>query len=200
MIILYRRTNKGDPPMTQTQQVIKSKIGLFELAKQLGDVSQACKILGYSGTASIGSKTVREGWRAGAAGDQPPKADIKNRVNPSIEAAVVDLEKVKADRGAHGKFESECPDIAARNVYLCSSDELLRSEGNLHDNGRTLRYLAIRLANTESFAQSRRDRNNVRMTFPHLKYIPGSLGCGSAAQLAFTTKCSSPSAPRICQN
>ncbi len=34
--------------MTQTQKVIKAKVGLLELAKQLGNVSQACKMLGYS--------------------------------------------------------------------------------------------------------------------------------------------------------
>ncbi len=34
--------------MTQTQKVIKAKVGLLELANQLGNVSQACKILGYS--------------------------------------------------------------------------------------------------------------------------------------------------------
>ena len=30
--------------MTQTEKIIKPKVGLFELAKQLGNVSQACKI------------------------------------------------------------------------------------------------------------------------------------------------------------
>ena len=30
--------------MAQTQKVIKAKVGLLELAKQLGNVSQACKI------------------------------------------------------------------------------------------------------------------------------------------------------------
>src|SRR5262245_26914694 len=34
--------------MTQEQKVIKAKIGLLELAKQLGSVSQACKVMGYS--------------------------------------------------------------------------------------------------------------------------------------------------------
>ena len=33
---------------TLTQKVIKPKLGLFELAKQLGNVSQACKVMGYS--------------------------------------------------------------------------------------------------------------------------------------------------------
>ena len=35
--------------MTQDQKkVIRAKVGLLELAKQLGSVSQACKVLGYS--------------------------------------------------------------------------------------------------------------------------------------------------------
>ena len=34
--------------MTTEQKVIKAKVGLLELAKQLGSVSQACKIMGYS--------------------------------------------------------------------------------------------------------------------------------------------------------
>ena len=34
--------------MTQEQKIIRSKVGLLELAKQLGNVSQACKMMGYS--------------------------------------------------------------------------------------------------------------------------------------------------------
>lgn len=34
--------------MTNEQKIIKTKVGLLELAKQLGNVSQACKIMGYS--------------------------------------------------------------------------------------------------------------------------------------------------------
>ena len=33
---------------TQQAKVIKPKLGLLELAKQLGNVSQACQIMGYS--------------------------------------------------------------------------------------------------------------------------------------------------------
>jgi len=33
--------------MTQIEKVIKPKLGLLELARQLGSVSQACKIMGY---------------------------------------------------------------------------------------------------------------------------------------------------------
>ena len=34
--------------MTKDQKIIKAKVGLLELARQLGNVRQACKMLGYS--------------------------------------------------------------------------------------------------------------------------------------------------------
>ena len=34
--------------MTQEQKIIRAKVGLLELAKQLGNVSQACKMMGHS--------------------------------------------------------------------------------------------------------------------------------------------------------
>jgi len=33
---------------TQQDKILKPKLGLLELAKQLGNVSRACKIMGYS--------------------------------------------------------------------------------------------------------------------------------------------------------
>jgi len=35
-------------PMTKDEKVIRAKVGLLELARQLGNVSQACKVMGYS--------------------------------------------------------------------------------------------------------------------------------------------------------
>ena len=34
--------------MTKEQKVIRAKVGLLELARQLGNVSQACEMMGYS--------------------------------------------------------------------------------------------------------------------------------------------------------
>ena len=34
--------------MTTEQKIIRAKVGLLERAKQLGNVSQACKMMGYS--------------------------------------------------------------------------------------------------------------------------------------------------------
>jgi hypothetical protein len=39
--------------MTQEQKIIRAKVGLLELAKQLGNVSQACKMMGYSRDISV---------------------------------------------------------------------------------------------------------------------------------------------------
>jgi hypothetical protein len=33
--------------MTTEQKIIRAKVGLLELAKQLGNVSQACKMMGF---------------------------------------------------------------------------------------------------------------------------------------------------------
>jgi hypothetical protein len=39
---------KEEPRMSKDQKIIKVKVGLLELAKQLGNVSKACKVMGYS--------------------------------------------------------------------------------------------------------------------------------------------------------
>jgi hypothetical protein len=36
------------PTMTKEQKIICAKVGLLELARQFGNVSQACKMMGYS--------------------------------------------------------------------------------------------------------------------------------------------------------
>lgn len=34
--------------MNREEKIIKTKLGLLELAKHLGNVSQACRVMGYS--------------------------------------------------------------------------------------------------------------------------------------------------------
>ena len=53
--------------MTKEQKIIRAKVGLLELAKQLGNVSQACKMMGYSRDSFYRFKeTLRQRRRAGA--------------------------------------------------------------------------------------------------------------------------------------
>jgi len=76
--------------MKTETKVIKTKLGLLRLAEQLGNVSQACKIFGYSRDSFYRYKELYDqGGEMALAELSRKKANRKNRIDPLIEERVV---------------------------------------------------------------------------------------------------------------
>jgi len=101
-----------------TNPIIKHKAGLLNLAEELGNVSKACKIMGFSrDTFYRYQELAQEGGVDALIDRTKRKPNVKNRVDESIEKAVLDY---AVNQPAHGQHRTS-NELRKQGIFVSGS-------------------------------------------------------------------------------
>lgn len=100
------------------ERIIKNKVGLLNLAEELGNVSKACKVMGFSRDTFYRYKTAVEEGGVNALFDKTRrKPNLKNRVDEATENAVLDY---AVENPAHGQLRVS-NELRKRGIFVSPS-------------------------------------------------------------------------------